>query len=158
MIDPAAAATPDRTIAPPPPRVRTPEPDLSRMLAEMRAEAPAAAVAENPPTAAAQGSPQPPQKATRSPKRAPAVGPLSPVSAQAEGPVGKNTTYLSDATRNRGRAAYRATSQLEDDTSWSDFVEKAIAAEAERRETLYNGGQRYTGDNTRLRAGRPLGQ
>lgn len=66
------------------------------------------------------------------------------------------TTYLSAATRDRARATYRATSHLEGDKSWSEFVERAILAEVERRELSYNAGELYEGDGSPLPAGRPL--
>jgi hypothetical protein len=152
MTDPA----PDRTIGGPPPRTVRPEPDLSRMIADRRTEAPTQPSSEAP---AAQEPPQPRQTAASTPKRAPTATRVArpPASAQSAGGTSKSTTYLSDATRERARAAYRATNQNEDDISWSDFVEKAIAAEAQRRELLYNGGEPYAGDSSRLRAGRPLG-
>jgi len=67
------------------------------------------------------------------------------------------TTYLSATTRDRARATYRATSHLEGDKSWSDFVERAILAEVERREAAHNAGDRYEGDSSPLPVGRPLG-
>ena len=67
------------------------------------------------------------------------------------------TTYLSHRTRDRARATYRATSHLEGDKSWSEFVERAILAEVERREITHNAGERYQVDSSPLPAGRPLG-
>jgi len=66
------------------------------------------------------------------------------------------TTYLSAAMRDRARATYRATSHLEGDKSWSDFVERAILAEVERRELSHNAGERYEGDSSPFPVGRPL--
>ncbi len=66
------------------------------------------------------------------------------------------TTYLSAATRDRARATYRATSHLEGDESWSDFVERAVLAEVERRELTHNAGEKYKGDSSPLPVGRPL--
>ena len=66
-------------------------------------------------------------------------------------------TYLSHRTRDRARATYRATSHLEGDKSWSEFVERAILAEVERREITHNAGERYQADSSPLPAGRPLG-
>lgn len=66
------------------------------------------------------------------------------------------TTYLSARTRDRARAAYRATSHLEAEASWSEFVERAILAEVERREKIYNEGEMYAGDRSPLSPGRPL--
>ena len=67
------------------------------------------------------------------------------------------TTYLSHTTRDRARATYRATSHIEGDKSWSEFVERAILAEVERRELRHNAGERYQGNSSPLPAGRPLG-
>lgn len=67
------------------------------------------------------------------------------------------TTYLDGRLRARAREAYRATSHLEGDKSWSDFVERAILAEVLRREAAHNGGRTYAGDTTPLSPGRPLG-
>ena|SRR5680860_555552 len=72
-------------------------------------------------------------------------------------PTTRMTIYLSNTTRDRARATYRATSHLEGDKSWSDFVERAILAEVERRELAHNAGNRYEGDSSPLSAGRPLG-
>jgi hypothetical protein len=75
----------------------------------------------------------------------------------AEGsPVDKMTTYIARPTRERAKAAFRATGHLEGDGSFSEFIAAAIARELERREKIYNDGQPYTGDGGRLTAGRPL--
>ncbi|RPF02113.1 MULTISPECIES: hypothetical protein [unclassified Frondihabitans] len=66
------------------------------------------------------------------------------------------TTYLDGRLRARAREAYRATSHLEGDKSWSDFVERAILAEVIRREAAHNDGRPYAGDETPLSPGRPL--
>lgn len=66
------------------------------------------------------------------------------------------TTYLDGGLRSRAREAYRATSHLEGDKSWSDFVERAILAEVLRRESEHNEGRTYAGDQTPLSPGRPL--
>lgn len=67
------------------------------------------------------------------------------------------TFYLSESFRNRARAAYRSTAFNERDTSWSDMLVKALVAEIERREDLYNDGEEYTGHNRPLAPGRPIG-
>jgi hypothetical protein len=58
--------------------------------------------------------------------------------------------------RQRVRAAFKATRNDEDDESFGDMMRKIVAAECERREAVYNGGQRYSGDSRPLRAGRPI--
>jgi hypothetical protein len=75
----------------------------------------------------------------------------------AEGsPVDKMTTYIARPTRERAKAAFRATGHLEGDGSFSEFIADAIVRELERREKLYNDGQPYAGGGGRLTAGRPL--
>lgn len=72
---------------------------------------------------------------------------------------GKKTITVSIRAnvRNRSRAAYKATSHLYDDESYSDFVDKAVDAEVSRRERLHNDGNPYPGGNANLPSGRPLG-
>lgn len=126
------------------PRASTP--DLSRLQARNRTEA-------KPETS----------KRTEAEPAAPAAAPKSPrvtVKKSDTAAMEQNTrmtTYLSVATRDRARSTYRATSYLEGDKSWSDFVERAILAEVERREIAHNAGERYEGDSSPLPAGRPLG-
>ncbi|WP_285114693.1 hypothetical protein [Leifsonia sp. fls2-241-R2A-40a] len=67
------------------------------------------------------------------------------------------TFYVSDAMRNRARAAYRQTSFAERDTSWSEMLNKALLAEVERREVEHNAGQVYVGTDEPLTPGRPIG-
>ncbi|MGO4534993.1 ParB family protein [Leifsonia sp. 2MCAF36] len=75
-------------------------------------------------------------------------------------PVKKRTTitfYLTDAMRNRARAAYRQTSFNERDTSWSEMINKALLAEVQRREIVYNDGKMFVGNDDPLTPGRPIG-
>lgn len=65
--------------------------------------------------------------------------------------------YLDPDVRDRARAAYKATAHLAGDRSWSEFVQRAIEAEAARREQSYNQGSPYpTAGDSRLSAGRPI--
>ena len=66
------------------------------------------------------------------------------------------TVYIASRHYARARAAYRATSYASRDRSWSDFVEKAIVAELERREAEFNAGEHYAPDSSPLSPGRPL--
>lgn len=66
------------------------------------------------------------------------------------------TFYMDSAARDRARAAYRATSGVEGDESWSDFIEVAVLNEVARRERLHNEGQRYEGSSRRLKPGRKI--
>jgi hypothetical protein len=75
-------------------------------------------------------------------------------------PKKKRTTvtfYLTDAMRNRARAAYRQTSFDERDSSWSEMLNKALLAEVRRREDAYNDGKAFVGNDEPLTPGRPIG-
>lgn len=67
------------------------------------------------------------------------------------------TFYLTEALRNRARAAYRSTSFAEKDTSWSEMLGKALLAEVERRERHHNDGETFEGGSEPLSPGRPIG-
>jgi hypothetical protein len=74
--------------------------------------------------------------------------------------VKKRTTvtfYITEAMRNRARAAYRQTSFDERDSSWSEMLTKALLAEVQRREAEYNGGRVFVGNEEPLTPGRPIG-
>lgn len=66
------------------------------------------------------------------------------------------TVYIDQGVFARARGVFRATSHLEDDKSWSQFVEKALLREAEARELAHNEGKRYDDSDAQLSAGRPL--
>jgi len=89
-----------------------------------------------------------------------APGPLDDATAPRQTSVKKRTTvtfYLTDAMRNRARAAYRQTSFDERDGSWSEMLNKALLAEVQRRESVYNGGDVFVGNDEPLTPGRPIG-
>ena len=67
------------------------------------------------------------------------------------------TVYLTKALRARARATYRATSALESDLTWSDFVETAVRNEITRREAAHNGSRSFGEDDEPLRPGAPAG-
>jgi hypothetical protein len=67
------------------------------------------------------------------------------------------TFYLTDAMRNRARAAYRQTSFKERDSSWSEMINKALLAEVQRREREHNDGEKFVGNDDPLTPGRPIG-
>src|SRR4051812_34659394 len=127
------------------------------------AAAPIAAPARTEPSTAERlvepvGTPQQSQKPQTRPKsRTQATRAVQRPIPLAEGsPTEKMTTYVPRAVRERAKAAFRATSHLEGDGSFSDFITAAITREVERREKLHNDGQQYAGDGGRLTAGRPL--
>jgi hypothetical protein len=161
-------SVPDRTIAPPPPRPRAAEPDLSRMLAKareaatppaptqlpQRTAAPATAAAV--PEEAAQTAPVRSLGNSRPKAQAPKASQReSSPAPEAETPkVGVNL-YLEVETNQRARAAYKATAHLEGDASWSAFVDTAVRAETARREKAHNDGKPFP-QAGKLRTGRPL--
>lgn len=136
---------PNRTIDGLTPRAA---PDLSRMQARNRPIQPSEAAAPSRSTAPAIA----PQKA--------APGRQNRVKAKQPLPVdGTNvrvTAYVSPSLNERAKATFKATRYLEGDASWSEFVERAILAETQRRELEHNAGESYPSDGRRLPAGRPL--
>ncbi|WP_165789006.1 ParB family protein [Cryobacterium zongtaii] len=136
-----SAETPNRPIGGLTPRAGTH--DLSRLQARNRPEPKVETDQE--PTAAGSA-------AAVKPSRMPAKKSATVVVVS----TARMTTYLSAITRDRARATYRATSHIEGDKSWSDFVERAILAEVERRELAHHAGERYEGDSSSLPVGRPL--
>ena len=66
------------------------------------------------------------------------------------------STYLSARVRDRARAAYKATAHLENDRSWSAFVEAALLAETVRREQAHNDSRPFPGGDQPLAPGRPI--
>src|SRR6478752_3226781 len=140
-----AESTPDRTIGGLAPRRSNF--DASRLIAANRPATPAAPTAPHAKAVSSIASPHPPS-ARIEPERTEHRDPRN-----AELKV-KSSFYLHESTQNRARAAFRATAHLEDDETYSDFAEKAILAEVERRETLYNKGKQYSGGAKRLAPGR----
>lgn len=66
------------------------------------------------------------------------------------------TVYIDNEIFTRARGVHKATAHLEDDRSWSQFIEKALLREVEARERSHNNGERYSGSDTPLSPGRPL--
>jgi hypothetical protein len=159
---------PDRRISGLTPRTPTSGPDLSRLQRRNRITPPAT----TPPTEPQRPEPAEPVTAPAEPAASPADTtpttaprptkkpatrtPKARTAPPTATPTVTMTTYLESGLRARARAAYRATSHLEGDKSWSDFVAHAIQAEVERRERRHNGGDEYIGETTALRPGRPL--
>lgn len=77
-------------------------------------------------------------------------------SAPKEADTTSMTVSIPAALRNRARAAYRATSYIEGDNTWSNFVAKAIEAETARREVEHNDGAMYPSWGENLPGGRRL--
>ncbi|MFF1876740.1 hypothetical protein [Leifsonia sp. NPDC058230] len=66
------------------------------------------------------------------------------------------TFYLPEGLRTRARAAFRSTSFDEQDSSWSEMMNKALLAEVQRREDIHNAGQVFPGSDDPLTPGRPI--
>lgn len=75
--------------------------------------------------------------------------------AAAKTEQGRVNTYIDPEVRARVVAAFKATSHLEGDESFSAFVETALLNEAIRREQLHNDGDQYTSSG-KLQRGRPI--
>lgn len=73
----------------------------------------------------------------------------------AQATQGRVNTYIDPSARARVVAAYKATSHLEGDESFSAFVETALVNEAIRREQKYNDGEEFVAMGN-LQRGRPV--
>ena len=66
------------------------------------------------------------------------------------------TFYMAADDLKRAKAAYTGTSGQEMDRSWSDFISRALLMEVERRERLYNDGNKFQGGTRKLAPGRKI--
>lgn len=66
------------------------------------------------------------------------------------------TFYMAADDLKRAKAAYTGTSGQEMDRSWSDFISRAVLMEVERRERLYNEGEKFQGGARKLAPGRKI--
>ncbi|WP_442855749.1 ParB family protein [Frigoribacterium sp. Leaf263] len=143
---------------------RAAAPDLSRLIRRNRPEAsggemkePAAAddvsgdTTEGHIPSTVPGAKKPMLGVAREPSSSPAAEETA-----VDSETKRMTVYIASRHYARARAAYRATSYAARDRSWSDFVEKAIVAELERREAQHNAGKAYAPDSSPLSPGRPL--
>lgn len=108
---------------------------LARSVHKSLADACAAGVPTTPPPQQ-QNEPAPPEEKKQSNK-----------------PV---TVYISPEVHTQARLAFKTTRTAEGDRNWSQFVEKAVAAETQRRADLHNGGEAFDGVDEPLSPGRPL--
>lgn len=145
--------TPNRTIGGLAPRTVAGQPDLTRL---QRRNRPAAA-----PTPVYDREERAPvtritrTEAPSSPE--PTAATTEPVSeAGHSASQDRITVYLDHELRGRARTAYRATAHLEGDRTWSDFIERAIRAEVERREHAHNSNQTYSSSVDKLPPGRTV--
>lgn len=111
------------------------------------------------PPAAERESATPPPDPSPAPS-APVAGQRPPAQSTPAAAASKETarmsTYLDAGVRDRARAAYKATAHLENDRSWSAFVETALRTETARREQIHNDGQPFPGGDQPLSPGRPI--
>ena len=81
----------------------------------------------------------------------------SPVVAPLPDTASKQVTfYMAADDLKRAKAAYTGTSGQEMDRSWSDFISRAVLMEVERRERLYNEGEKFQGGARKLAPGRKI--
>ncbi|QZQ53770.1 hypothetical protein KZI27_00840 (plasmid) [Curtobacterium sp. TC1] len=126
--------TPERKVTGLAPR-GTSTPDVSRLIARNR-------------------PPAPDDEAANSSAKPPAVPATE--RADVDDTTVSVTFYMRRAVRARAKAVFRATRYIEQDDSWSAFLEGAILAEVRRREGVYNEGRPYPGDDRRLSPGRSI--
>jgi hypothetical protein len=81
----------------------------------------------------------------------------SPAAAPVPDTASKQVTfYMAADDLKRAKAAYTGTSGQEMDRSWSDFISRAVLMEVERRERLYNEGEKFQGGARKLAPGRKI--
>lgn len=86
----------------------------------------------------------------------PAVEAVEPQQAEKKQSNKAMTIYVAPDVLTQARLAFRATRTAESDRNWSHFVEKAIAAETQRRAALHNDHGSFAGEDAPLPPGRPL--
>lgn len=91
--------------------------------------------------AAPQPVPEPSPTAIKEPPQMPSKG---------------TTIYFPVDLLKRAKATYRHTNSREMDHSWSDFINRAVLIEVERRERLYNEGNHFDGGDGKLAPGRKV--
>lgn len=77
-----------------------------------------------------------------------AAPPAAVGAATASTPLAKMTIRVRPESRARLRAVYYNTQAIEHDKSIESLIESLIVVECQRREQLYNGGQRFAGGNS----------
>lgn len=95
-------------------------------------------------------------KANRSPGTTDAASLTSSPGTSPDTTPKQVTFYMAADDLKRAKAAYTGTSGQEMDRSWSAFVAHAVLMEAERRERLYNEGNRFQGGTRNLAPGRKI--
>lgn len=122
---------------------------LSRMRSTPAAPASAPAGAAGPAPAPEQLSAVP-----GSPDEAPVVA--FEQGADSQGSRARLSGYTTSDFASLAKSTYKATAHLEDEASFSDFLQAAVDREIKRRQELYNDGRPFATSTSRLQAGRPL--
>lgn len=76
--------------------------------------------------------------------------------ADPQGTRARLSGYTSNDFARLAKSTYKATAHLEDEASFSDFLQAAVDREIKRRQELYNDGRPFAASTSRLQAGRPL--
>lgn len=66
------------------------------------------------------------------------------------------TFYMPSSDRQRAKDAYKATNGQEMDSSWTDFIARAVMNEVLRRERVYNNGEPFPQTRAKLAPGRKI--
>lgn len=144
---------PRRMISGLPPRPSAQTGGVERLLKKNRPQVSDAPDVVEPVATAPEPTPATAPAASPSKKARPAPA----VEVPTEEPKESMSVRVRKSIRARSRAAYRATSAIEADESYSDMIEKAIEAEVRRRELAHNDGKPFAANTASLPAGRPLG-
>ncbi|MDT0235247.1 ParB family protein [Curtobacterium sp. BRB10] len=76
--------------------------------------------------------------------------------ADPQGARARLSGYTTTDFASLAKSTYKATAHLEDEASFSDFLQSAVDREIKRRQELYNDGRPFAASTSRLQAGRPL--
>lgn len=76
--------------------------------------------------------------------------------ADPQGARARLSGYTTTDFASLAKSTYKATAHLEDEASFSDFLQAAVDREIKRRQDLYNEGRPFAASTSRLQAGRPL--
>lgn len=76
--------------------------------------------------------------------------------AHTQGARARLSGYTTTDFASLAKSTYKATAHLEDEASFSDFLQSAVDREIKRRQELYNDGRPFAASTSRLQAGRPL--
>lgn len=108
-----------------------------------------------PPTRAVEPAPEPerpalPDASTEVP------GGVAEREVDPQGARARLSGYTTNEFARLAKGTYKATAHLEDEASFSDFLQAAVDREITRRQQLYNDGRPFAVSTSRLQAGRPL--